>query len=432
MHIARRRLVLGAAAALGGAAVHAQVRTLRFSWWGGGARHAATLKAIAAFEAAHPGVKVKPEYMGTQGYLEKLTTQIVSGTEPDLMQIDWAWLAMFSRRGDGFADLRTLGSAIDLSQFGADDLHIGSVAGHLNGLPVSFTARLFFWNRASFARAGLGLPATWDDLVAAGPRFADKLGPRAFPMDGELYDALLMTHAWAWQRHGAPYVHPTEPRIAMSQAALLDWVRFYRQLVAAHVITPLPYRASLGGARRPIEQQPDWVVGNWAGNYTWDSTLPARLATLDANQELALGSFLTLPGATASGVFARPAMMFAISRRSTQASSAAQLMSFLLTDPGAARQLGLVRGVPAAAAAYAALLEDRRLPPLQLQAWRAVQAMRQAGRIETPSPLFEDARFNKLMREVFELLAYDKIDDATAARRLAVDGNGLLARIGRR
>ena len=75
----QRRTVLTAAAlaALASTApVHAQDATLRFSWWGGGERHETTLKAIAAFEAKNPGVKIKGEYMGFNGYLERLTAQI--------------------------------------------------------------------------------------------------------------------------------------------------------------------------------------------------------------------------------------------------------------------------------------------------------------------------------------------------------------------
>ncbi len=431
----RRRLLLGSGAALASLGLPAladAVRTLRFSWWGGTARHNATLKAIAAYEARHPGVRIKPEYMGTNGYLEKLTMQIVSGTEPDLMQIDWAWLAMFSRRGDGFADLHSLRDHIDLAQYGEDDLRMTTVAGRLNGMPVSFTARLFFWNAASFERAGLRIPATWDEFIAAGARFRQAFGERAYPMDGEIYDALLMTHAQAFQRHGQPYVHPGEPRIAMSQAALLDWVTQYRALVAARAITPLPYRASLGGARKATEQQPDWVVGNWAGNYTWDSTLPARLASLDKQQRLELGPFLTVPGARASGIFGRPAMVLAIGRNSTQREAAADFLNFMLTDAEAARIQGMVRGLPTAAGAAKVLEGDPRLSPLQLQAQRAIAEQRRAGRIDMPSPLFEDARFRKFMVEVFELLAYGKIDEHEAAQRLRADGAGLLARIGKR
>ena len=53
----------------------------------------AALKALALFEQRHPGLKVKAEYMGFAGYLERLTTQIAGGSEPDVMQINWAWLA---------------------------------------------------------------------------------------------------------------------------------------------------------------------------------------------------------------------------------------------------------------------------------------------------------------------------------------------------
>ena len=40
---------------------------LRFSWWGGGERHEAMLKAARLFEAKNPGVKIKAEYSGLSG-----------------------------------------------------------------------------------------------------------------------------------------------------------------------------------------------------------------------------------------------------------------------------------------------------------------------------------------------------------------------------
>ena len=54
----RSILLAGAALSLALAASAQETTTLRFSWWGGGARHDATLKAIAAFEAKNPGVKI--------------------------------------------------------------------------------------------------------------------------------------------------------------------------------------------------------------------------------------------------------------------------------------------------------------------------------------------------------------------------------------
>ena len=425
----RRRRLLAAALAAPAVLRAAEPRVLRFSWWGGAGRHEATLKAVAAFERREPGLKVKAEYMGFNGYLERLTTQIAGRAEPDVMQINWAWLAMFSKRGNGFTDLNAYKPLLALEQFSDEDLRMGLVAGKLNALPTSYTARVMLWNEAAFQRAGLALPKTWDELFAAGPVFKGKLGDRAYPLDGELYDMILLSQAWVQQKHGTPYVDPQTPRVAMSPEAAAEWVQVYQRLVNEHVATPLPLRASLGGADKPTEQQPDWVVGHWAGNYTWDSAIGLRASTLDKQQKLALGDFPTLPAALNSGMFGRPALMYAVGRNSKQPELAARLVNFLLTDPEAAALLGRPRGAPAARAPFDTLLAAGRLPPLELQAYRQIQAQKQAGRIPLPAPLFEHARLNKFMREVFETVAYGKADAALAARRLVTEGNALLQRI---
>lgn len=434
----RRWLLAGAAAGLGMAARPAPAGgttpgaapvQLRFGWWGGGDRHKRTLAAIAAFEAAHPGVRIKAEYMGFNGYLEKLTMQLVGGTEPDVMQINWAWLAMFSKDGQGFLDLYRHRGRLALDQLPADDIRMAEVQGRLNGLAPSYSARLFLWNAAAFERAGLPLPDSWEALFAAGPHFRRVLGERAYPLDGELYDMLLLAQSFVHQQHGSAYLHPTEPRVAMTPAALRDWVRCFRRLGDEHVATPLPYRASLGGAEKPTEQQPDWVVGRWAGNYTWDSAIRLRQSTLDGRQRLAIGPSLQRPGVASSGVFGRPSMLFSVSRHTREAEWAARFVNFLVTDAGAAGILGVTRGIPAARPALDVVLAQNMARPLELEAWRQIGALRAAGRIDRPSPAFEDARMRKFLREVFERVAYGRLGDAEAADRLLRHGNALMARL---
>ena len=122
----KRRRALGVMAA-GAAALAAPAlaraapapEALRFAWWGGAGRHEATLKAARLFEQRNPGVKIKAEYMGFNGYLERLTAQIAGRSEPDVMQINWAWLAMFSKRGNGFTDLNAYRPLLALDQFSA-------------------------------------------------------------------------------------------------------------------------------------------------------------------------------------------------------------------------------------------------------------------------------------------------------------------------
>ncbi len=400
------------------------------SWWGGAARHAATLKALALFEQRHPGVKVKAEYMGFGGYLERLTTQIAGGSEPDVMQINWAWLAMFSKRGNGFTDLHAHAQTLPLGQYTATDLSMGEVGGKLNAMPVSYSARILLWNASTFARAGLATPRTWDEIFSSGQLLRSRLGERYFALDGELYDMMLLAQTYVQQRHGTPYVHPKEPRVAMSEAAALLWVQTYRKLIDGHVGTPLPLRASLGGAEKPTEQQPDWTAGHWAGNYTWDSVIGLRGSTIPKEQALAIGEFPMQAGAIDSGMFGRPSLMFAVGRNSRQAGLAAELVAHLLADPQATQVLGRTRGVPAARDAFDTLVRTQALPPLELQAHAQIQRQRTSPMgITLPNPLFEHARLHRFMREVFETVAYGKATDAQAARRLIDEGNAMLRRI---
>ena len=429
----RRRALAALAAGATALAIPAIARTerapLRFAWWGGARRHEATLKAVRLFEARNPGTRVKCEYMGFNGYLERLTAQIAGRSEPDLMQVNWAWLAMFSKRGTGFTDLEPLLGRAVREQLPAEDLESGRVAGKLNAVSVGYTARVMLWNQGTCERLRLPLPRDWDELFAAGPVFRERLGEDAFALDGELYDMLLLAQAWVQQKHGAPFLAPDVRRVAMDEAAAVDWVRLYQRLVSEHVATPLPLRASLGGAEKPTEQQPDWVAGRWAGNYTWDSVIGLRASTLKGENRLALGAFPTLPDARASGIFGRPTLMFAVGRNCRQPETAARLIEFLLTDPEAVRTLGRTRGLPASRPALALLRTEGNLPPLEVEAHAQVRRAREAGRIPLPSPLFEHPRMNKFMREVFETVAYGKSDAVAAARRLREGGQALLQRL---
>ncbi|WP_395707154.1 ABC transporter substrate-binding protein [Casimicrobium huifangae] len=225
-------------------AAGASAQELRFSWWGGGERHEAMLKAARLFEAKNPGVKIKAEYSGFQGYQERLSTQIAGRNEPDVMQVNWAWLSAFSKNGEGFYDLRKAGAAVKTSEFSEHDLALTTINGKLNALPVGFTARIFYWNKAVLDKAGVPMPKTWDDLFTAGKAFRAKVGDKGYLLDGNLYDLILVSHAYAYQKHGTPWIDARTGKIAMSAAALKDWVAFYKRLQDENVATAAVSRES--------------------------------------------------------------------------------------------------------------------------------------------------------------------------------------------
>lgn len=89
--------------------------TLRFAWWGGDERNEATLKVIEQFEATHPNITIEAEYGGSDGYHDKLATQLASGTAADIVQVDPEVFPTYVTTGDYFIDYKDYD--MDLSNF---------------------------------------------------------------------------------------------------------------------------------------------------------------------------------------------------------------------------------------------------------------------------------------------------------------------------
>jgi multiple sugar transport system substrate-binding protein len=79
---------------------------LGITWWGGQARHDATLKAIDLYNQRNPGATFEPTYMDNATYLTKLATLAAAKTLPDIMQTDITYLAEYASRGM-LADIST-------------------------------------------------------------------------------------------------------------------------------------------------------------------------------------------------------------------------------------------------------------------------------------------------------------------------------------
>lgn len=397
---------------------------LRLSWWGGNEVHRALLDSVREFERLHPGIVVRTEYTGWTGHLERLTTQIAGGTAPDVMQINWNWLVLFTGAGTGFADLTTLADVIDLDAFDEEALAMGRVDGQLKALPTSMAARLLYFNASTFERAGIPVPDSWDGLLAAGQVFARELGPGHYPLDLHLQDVIALTRSWLVQRTGRPMIDQGNRRLAVTAQDIADMLRVYRRLVDANVIPDARTRASYGHVA-PHELRP-WIDGRYAGTYQWISAIGKFIDTLAPGQRVVLAPYPMLPGAIDAGLLYRPAMMLAINGQTRHPREAAALVEFLLNHPAATDRIGLQRGLPVSRRALASLAAAGRLDGLAVEGAAQVAALPH-GVLE--SAWFEHARVRDAFIDVFELYAYGRIDADAAGQRLHDDLNRILARI---
>jgi oligogalacturonide transport system substrate-binding protein len=414
---------IGAAGVAGAAEGPAEVR-LRMSWWGGNEVHRAYLASIRRFEAKYPHIKVKGEYTGWVGHLERLTTQIAGGTAPDVMQVNWNWLVLFSRDGRGFYDLSTVGNTLDLSQFDAEARATGTVNGRLNALPVTMTARVFYFNATTFEKAGIGVPSSWDELFAAGRIFRERLGPEYYPLALNFLDLLALCRSWVVQRTGEPLVNERERRLNASATDMAEMAALYERLVQEHVIAPAPERASYGNVAEQ-ELRP-WITGRYAGLYYWTSAVGKLVETLEPGQKVVLAPYLMRPGARDAGLFYRPGMMIAMNSKTEHPRAAALLMDFIFNDPFAVEAFGLERGLPVSRSAVATLQKNGmpRTPGLEGNEQIALLPHR-AGE----SGYFEHPRVRDAFFDILESQGFGEIDAEEAGRRMHTDINRVLARV---
>lgn len=388
---------------------------LSISWWGGDARHEATLKAIEAFEKKYPNITVEAQYGAWGGWPERVAVQMAGKSEPDVLQINWNWIYMFSKDGNGFTDLNKYGDVIDLSQYTPSLLEEMSIDGKLQGIPVGTTGKLFYWNKTTFDKAGIPVPASFAEMIAAGQTFKEKLGDDYYPMALTPYEQMLIMTYYLQQKYDKQWI--VDKKVNFSVEEVTDGIDFLRSLEDAHV-WPSQQRLAGDGADT-MDKNPNWMNGKYAGFYEWDSAGTRFQASLNPGQEFVKGLFPYDFGDTKVAT-AKIAMAFAVSVHSQHPREAAMLVDFLLNDPEGVKIMGLERGIVNNAKAQEILKENGMLSGLVYES--NVEVMKN---ISFPlDPYFEDSKLKDstgLYFEVLEDLSYDNPDHRGLAIRL-IDG----------
>lgn len=402
--------------------VSAQAADLRMSWWGGDSRHEATQAALKVCGDKY-GHTVSPEFGGFAGYLEKLSTQLAGGTEADIMQVNWPWLPLMSKNGTGFADLRAFSDTIDLSNWTDAQLESGSMGGILNGLPVSTTGRVFMFNKQSYEAAGLALPSTWDDVIAAAPKFKAAMGDTAYPFDATTLDVVLIVSLVTTQATGKDLVDPETNTVAWTVEELAAGIEFYQNLVDGGVIRS--WKDAAGAGTTNLWELPEWADGHIAGSYQWDSTYFKYSDPLNEGQELVPVSILEIADAVTEGVYRKPSMTFAISKRSKDGKAAAEILNCLMNEPEGVIALGDTRGLPSSQAALSILEGEGQINTTL----KAANDIVMASTGPTVSPYNEDPQVRDTFQSTLEEFAYGQMS-ATEAAEVIIEGiNGRLSEL---
>ena len=380
--------------------------TLTMSWWGGESRHNAYQEALKAFSAEHTTITVNPTFAAWSGWEDTMSTKFAGGVAEDVCQINWNWLYNYSGNGQTFLDLNSVTDYLDMSQW--DDAKLGAcnVANAQQCVPISMTGRIFYWNMTTFNKAGITeVPATEDDLFAAGKAFQEKLGDDYYPLHLGAYDRMILMVFYLESKYGKDWADPVTSTLNYTEDEIAEGIGFIKSLVDGHVMMNLKtyYSANSDTA---THQSNEWITGKIAGIFEWDSAATKYSSALDddnkdgftVGEEIKFGDY--------NGGFSKVSMGLAITKTCEHVAEAATLIQFLLNEEKGASIMGSECGIPASKAGLKFAQDAGAVKDLVADANAKVMAFT-TNKLD---PLFENndlkASGTGIYQEVFDNIDY--------------------------
>lgn len=368
-------------------------KEISFSWWGNDIRHDYTLAAIETFESLHPNIKVKCHYSEWSGYQTRNDVRMVTHTESDVMQINYAWLNQYSNDGEGYYDINQLSDYVDLSNFTEEDLAYGMKNGKLNAVPIALNTMTVYVNKSIYDEYGLGIPETWDDFFAA----AEVMNGEHYPISMSKKSAWFFLASYVGQMTGKN-IMDDEGNITFGEEEAALMIKTYCDLVNKKVMPQVEYFDKLEIAN-----------GSYAGVLAWLSDAESYCGEAIANgYEISVADYTTING-NLSSWYAKPATMYTIRKDAENPREAAILLDYLLNSPEMASYQQIEKGTPLSIAARQYLEENDMLNGIQYEAFTKMSESK--DKLEVISPYFEnDAMIDAFMNACNEVL-FSKSDE---------------------
>lgn len=382
---------------------HAEQVEISLSWWGNDVRHEYTIAAVEEFERLHPEIKVNCHYSEWSGYQTRSNAQMASDTEADVMQINYAWIQQYSPDGTRYYDINVLKDYIDLSNFSQEELDFGMQGGKLNAIPIALNTQTVYINKTVYAKYGLGVPETWDDLFeAASVMSADEV----YPLSGTSKSIYFYAIAYAEQQTGKQFM-TLDGELNFDAADIQIMIDFYCRLINEKVIPQPEYFDTL-----------KMDTGEYAGTVAWLSDASRYCDKAIANgDEMVIANYTVSENSKiADGWYAKPATMYAISRNTEHPKEAAMLLDFLLNSDEMAKLQGVEKGVPVSVSARTCLEENDMLKGMQYEAFLKMNEYTED--IAVVSPYLENDDMIDEYRNACNAVLYDKISAEEQAQEL--------------
>lgn len=321
--------------------------TLRFAWWGGDERNAATLEVIEQFEALHPNVTIEAEYGGNDGYHDKLATQLASGTAADIVQVDPETFPQYVSTGDYFVDYMDY-SNMDLSTFDENYISLeinGRYDGKQLGLPTGISGAGILVNQDLADEIGIDFTQayTWDDLLEMGRKVREYDDSMYLLCANKEYIVNLIVFNYGKQLCGSTLFDKETGELNITEEQMAELMQYVKKLYDEGVVAPASYQAAYGGDN--LQSDANWIAGKYVSALTYISTIDVMVAANDS-ANYSMSQLPMLSGCTEKGWASNTPQVMAVTKTCEHPEMAVEFMNYFFNNETALATLGATRSVP--------------------------------------------------------------------------------------
>ncbi len=235
-------VVMGLAVAISLMAV-----TIEMAMWGAPHEEAVYRKIVQAFEAEHPGIKVKVAVQPWGTYWQQLQTRIVAGNAPDVFAVNGGWLQVFASKGvlydvTDFIYKDPETKALIEGELFPEAVKTFEYEGRIYGLPRDFNTYVVFYNKTLFDKYGIPYPKVnwdWKDFLEIAKKLTrDVNGDGKIDTWGTVVDTRPdVWMAFVWQ-NGGEVMDASKKKSLIYSKETVEAFQFLADLILKYHVSP--------------------------------------------------------------------------------------------------------------------------------------------------------------------------------------------------
>jgi multiple sugar transport system substrate-binding protein len=321
----------------------AQEKRLRFFWWGNQERLNRTQAALDIFTKAHPDVQIDGETAPFDDFFPRLATQVVGGNPPDLVQMDFRYIAEYAHRG-ALLDLDPyLGKALDLSEIPTDQVDANRVDGKLYGVSFGVNSAALMVNEDAWGEVDAKAPyhgMTYEEFAENCARLSKDTKRDSFYGTSDASGNDIAMENWLKQQGKGLYT--TDGKLAYTAEDAGKWFALWAGMRDSGACVPADMQAlDLNTIETSMV-----TLGHAATSFQLANSIGPQQNAVQ--EKIAPQPYPLFAAGAAPGQYLRPATRLSVTSATKYPDDAVALLAFLTGNVEAAKILGADRGIPSA------------------------------------------------------------------------------------